>query len=372
MEHRTDYRTRFLYGVLTCLIAIVCASCSDDISEGTASGKDKTRSVTFHLSGLDGQLQTRATSGTTKVDFDKYEVKLYLFGEEKGSSATTPENPYPGFKFITVESVNSNMVTIKDLDSAWDYIYVCVAYEKVYAEEAKVKVWDAENFSVSELTEESLYYNCFISALNETENYTLESYKKKEDAEDDFMIFGAGGAIPTLLDSFTPIEIALTRQMGAVVFSTGSDVESIPATCSVWTEYYRIYLSQMVETINGTKNHCDDYNGMNVGSPVTKKFNTGTTIGSTGLKGYVMYLPCTTTKALGDDIGDEKANVDKEGIGKIETSITINGKKYSTTTPFPIYPNRRTILTIGDGSKLTVSFGDENGIDKEDEWNGGL
>ena len=55
------------------------------------------------------------------------------------------------------------------------------------------------------------------------------------------------------------------------------------------------------------------------------------------------------------------------------TSITIQEKTYSTSELFPIYPNRRTILTIGDGSKITVSFGDNQGnINQEGDWNGGL
>ena len=38
------------------------------------------------------------------------------------------------------------------------------------------------------------------------------------------------------------------------------------------------------------------------------------------------------------------------------TSITIQEKRIQQASYFPIYPNRRTILTIGDGSKITVSF----------------
>lgn len=369
------YDSRILTGLLMLLMAAFWTSCSED-TIGTETNESKLSSVTFHIGGIEG-LRTRAANGIEDIDFNKYGARLYLFKDQIKDSQTDPNNPYPGFTLASdpVE-ITEGYVTIDNLNrTEYNYIYIIVAYEKAYAEEAKVMSWDADNYTGNELeADESLYTTCYIAALDENNSnapYSLQG-------DDKFMIYGAGGEIVSQLDQFVPVEVILTRQMGAVVFSTGAeDIERIPASCTITTDYYRLYLSQIIETQSGTQNHCSDFASQNSYPDISIEFSGGAFINE--LKGYMVYLPCTTTKAYesyeASNIPDnEKINykyAEPEATGT--TSITVEGETYATSQLFPIYPNRRTILTIGDGSKITVSFGDDKGnINQEGDWNGGL
>lgn len=377
---KSAYNNRILSGLLMLLMAALWTSCSED-TIGTEANGGKSSSVTFHLSGIES-LRTRAAGGTENFNSDKYKAKLYLFKDEMEGSSTDPNNPYPDFKLDREPvEIKEGYVTIDNLErDKYNYIYIIVAYEDDYEEEAKVMSWDAENYSSKELEAGiSLYTTCYIAALDENNS----NVPYNQDGEEPFMIYGAGGEIASQLDQFIPVEVILTRQMGAVVFSTGADnIESTSATCKITTDYYRLYLSQMIETVSGTRNHCDDYAGKNSTSNIEVMFTAGTYINN--LKGYMLYLPCTTTKEYAvDEKGDylyldekEYANYSYDVDGNYQsgtTSITFQDKTYSTTKLFPIYPNRRTILTIGDGSIINVSFGNDEGkIDQEGDWNGGL
>ena len=368
------YDSRILSGLLMLLMAAFWTSCSED-TIGTETNGGKLSSVTFHIGGIEG-LRTRAANGIENIDFSKYGAKLYLFKDQIKDSQTDPDNPYPNFKLDREPvEITEGYVTIDNLDRTQNnYIYIIVAYEKAYAEKAKVMSWNADYYNGVELeAAKSLYTTCYIAALDEN-NYA----PYPTDGEDQFMIYGAGGEIASQLDQFVPVEVVLTRQMGAVVLSTGADnIKSIPANCTINTDYYHLYLSQIIETQSGTQNHCSDFASHNSNPEISIEFSGGAFINE--IKGYMVYLPCTTTKAYesyeASNIPDnEKINykaAEPEVTGM--TSITIQEKTYSTSELFPIYPNRRTILTIGDGSKITVSFGDNQGnINQEGDWNGGL
>lgn len=374
------YDSRILSGLLMLLMAAFWMSCSED-TIGTETNGGKLSSVTFHIGGIEG-LRTRAANGIEDIDFNKYGAKLYLFKDQIKDSQTDPNNPYPNFKLDREPvEITEGYVTIDNLERTQNnYIYIIVAYEKGYAEEAKVMSWDADNYTGNELkADESLYTTCYIAALDENNfnaPYSLQG-------DDKFMIYGAGGEIASQLDQFVPVEVILTRQMGAVVFSTGAEnIESIQAECTINTDYYHLYLSQIIETQSGTRNHCKDFMSSNSDPTITINFQGGASINE--IKGYMVYLPCTTTKAYesyesSNIPNNEKLNyLSYEGLDGQQpqigtTSITVEGKTYATSQLFPIYPNRRTILTIGDGSKITVSFGDDKGnINQEGDWNGGL
>lgn len=369
------YDSRILTGLLMLLMAAFWTSCSED-TIGTETNESKLSSVTFHIGGIEG-LRTRAANGIENIDFNKYGARLYLFKDKIENSTTDTDNPYPGFTLASdpVE-ITEGYVTIDNLNrTEYNYIYIIVAYEKGYAEEAKVMSWDADSYASYELeVDKSLYTTCYIAALDENNSYAPYS----QQGDDKFMIYGAGGEIASQLDQFVPVEVVLTRQMGAVVFSTGAeDIERIPASCTITTDYYRLYLSQIIETLSGTQNHCSDFASSNANPEISIEFEGGALINE--LKGYMVYLPCTTTKAYesyeASNIPDnEKINYKNADPGTTcTTSITVQGKTYATNQLFPIYPNRRTILTIGDGSKITVSFGDDKGnINQEGDWNGGL
>ena len=372
------YDSRILTGLLMLLMAAFWTSCSED-TIGTETNESKLSSVTFHIEGIEG-LRTRAANGIENIDFNKYGARLYLFKDKIENSTTDTDNPYPGFTLASdpVE-ITEGYVTIDNLNrTEHNYIYIIVAYEKGYAEEAKVMSWDADSYASYELeVDKSLYTTCYIAALDENNSYAPYS----QQGDDKFMIYGAGGEIASQLDQFVPVEVVLTRQMGAVVFSTGAEnIEQISASCTISTDYYRLYLSQIIETLSGTQNHCSDFASSNANPEISIEFDGGALINE--LKGYMVYLPCTTTKTYESyealNIPDrEKINyLSYEGVDQPKTgttSITVQEKTYATNQLFPIYPNRRTILTIGDGSKITVSFGDDKGnINQEGDWNGGL
>lgn len=411
MIPKMKYVKNALSGALMLLMAMLGTACQEDKFGTEEASEKELTSITFHIKGIEGKMSTRAAGNVTGTDLtSKYTVKLYLFAEEKHQDTTDPNNPYPDATLVDgyPEDIMSSSVTITGLDMEnHNYCYVFVACEKAYApnEEDKkdedklvVQAIDPNSYSAeySEATTGSLYTNCFIQVLDET---NMSPFEKAEGAEDYFMVYGYGEGIDnSTVDFYTPVSVVLKRQMGAVVFST-ADV-SQPAKCTVFTEFYRLYLSQMVEfTQAGTRNHSHDagyfmgtdnpndpsnpyadgdYAGLILSSNnFSKEFQSGGSIGNpecgeATINGYVMYLPCTTTSDVNNVPNEQKANVSFQYIDEIATSIEIGGKTYSTAKPFPIFPNRRTILTIGDDSQLDISFGDESGINYEENWDGGV
>lgn len=407
MISKTKYMKKALAGTLMFLTALLGTACQEDKLGMEETGKKELTSITFHIEGMEGKISTRAGNVTGLDIFSKYAVKLYLFKEDKYQGTTEPSNPYPNATLVEgyPMDINNPSVTITGLDvNNFNYCYAFVACEEAYADKLVAKAIDPDSFDAkpSEAKSGSLYTNCFLQVLDE-EKEKMSPFDKAETAEDYFMVYGYGGGITTIsgdIDFYTPVSVVLKRQMGAVVFST-ADV-SQRAKCTVFTEFYRLYLSQMVEFFGaGTRNHSHDlgnipgtdspwdpnkpYAGGDYAGNVlydsnfSKTFESGSSIGNPEcgegiINGYVMYLPCTTTTADENNVpAEQNANVAFQyGITDIATSIEIGGKTYSTSSPFPIFPNRRTILTIGDDSQLNVSFGDGNGINYEEDWNGGV
>lgn len=410
MKTKLRYFNQILFGASIFLTTVLCTACSEDVVDTENTSNGKPTSLTFRIDGIEDMTITRASNVSGADIFSKYVVKLYLFAEKQGEGGTTT-NPYPNAKLVRGPIlVDKPTVTITDLDmDTYNYCYVIVACEEAYENYMEVKEFDVDGYDYSgpleELDEESLYTNCCIPVLDET---NMAPYGKEAKAEDYFMVYGFGGtssAYTGEVDFIQPVSVVLRRQMGAVVFNVG-DINN-EATCSVFTEFYRLYLSQMVESSNtqaGTRNHAHngavtgtddeesqvpedphrpyssgDYAGFCISNQsFTQNFTKGTVIGggTSGeeqVTGYVMYLPCTTVRTK-DIPAQENANVNFGGTEEVaKTTITTNGKTYSTSTSFPIYPNRRTILTANDGGQLTVSFsGEGGGINYEDDWNGGV
>lgn len=402
MISKTKYMKKALAGTLMFLTALLGTACQEDKLGMEGTGKKELTSITFHIEGMEGKISTRAGNVTGLDIFSKYAVKLYLFKEDKYQGTTEPNNPYPNATLVEgyPMDINNPSVTITGLDvNNFNYCYAFVACEEAYADKLVAKAIDPDSYSAecSEAKSGSLYTNCFLQVLDEV---NMSPFDKAEKAEDYFMVYGYGGGINTIsgdIDFYTPVSVVLKRQMGAVVFST-ADVGQL-AKCTVFTEFYRLYLSQMVEFFGaGTRNHSHcgyfvgtdnpndssnpyadgDYSGSVLyDSNFSKTFESGSSIGNPEcgeaiINGYVMYLPCTTTQGEENVPTEQKANVSFNYVDNIATSIEIGGKTYSTSSPFPIFPNRRTILTIGDDSQLNVSFGDGNGINYEEDWNGGV
>lgn len=402
------YIQHFLSGTFALLLVALCSACSDNTIGTEEIPESKPASISFHINGIDEMPVTRAGKVSGQNIFKKYVVKLCLFAEEKNTGGG-PTNPYPTATLVDgyPKDITTANVTIELPDiTTYNYLYTFIACEKAYKDKLVVQELNPEEEYEAvwrDATSGSLYTNCSILVLDAENQKTFE---KAPEAGDYFMVYGFGEGITTVSDenvSYYPKSIVLTRQMGAVVFSTGNIAQQ--AECSVFTEFYRLYLSQMVEKgpqSAGTRNHAHngeygingtdsanpnenpevnpyaygDYAGMVIGKnkcSFTQSFTQGTTVGTGDqqISGYVMYLPCTTVRQK-DIPEQEYANVSFAG-GNPATSITTGSKTYSTSTKFPIYPNRRTILTIGDGSTLDVSFSEaDSGINYEDDWNGGL
>lgn len=404
MKTRKNYFKHFLFGTLVLLAGVSGTSCSDDTPITSDAPTEKKTTLTFRIDGIGDMKMTRAAEEPGNVAgldiFEKYTVKLYLFAEERQDGVETePDNPYPGAQLVAgyPKPITESTVQITGLDcDTYNYCYVFVACEDDYADKLEVKAINVDGFGsgLSNISEGSLYTNCCIQVLDEDNNAPFD---KNENAEDFFMVYGAGeGITASTTEIYQPVSVVLRRQMGAVVFNAGNIEQE--AECGVFTEFYRLYLSQIVEKGNaGTRNHA--HNGYLIGTDAseednpyidgdyawllgeqtfTQNFSVGTTIGggTSGeeqVTGYVIYLPCTTMHEEGNVPNQEYANVDFGSGNSPKTYITIGGKTYSTTQPFPIFPNRRTILSVGDGSTLTVSFtGEGGGINYEDDWNGGV
>ena len=376
----TKFYKILLNGVLACIIGMMHTSCSEDITGQPETTGNGTTSLTINIKGFDTGIQTRTGESYHP---DDYLVDMYIFSEQKSSAGSGFEGyTYEGKKAFETE----RLVTLTDLDVSKNYAFIFVGYEPEYKDYKGVTpmIFDEingagySNPETQKLTEGSNYTNTYIEVLDGMNNYGIENgyiypYEKAEGADDDFMIYGcAFDWAAKEFPSYTPASVTLTRQIGAVVFRTQITADEINETsCDIYSQYYRLYLSQILESKEkGTKNENEDYL-INSGSPVQKTFSAPSRENADASKDYIIYVPCTTTRSVDSvkEHPDEYANMESSS-GYI-TSFSINGEKYTTSQPFPVFPNRRTILTLMDDNQLSVSFeGVGGGISYDDEWNG--
>ena len=314
-----------------------------------------------------------------------YIKKLYIFTDKKpkptSSSRANESSPFENYILSEVKNITESRFTL-DLSIDFNYAFVFIAYEDDYENEGKV--YDKSNDA--ELNEGQTgysYTNCYIKAVNEdNQNESgIPVYEKKQSAHQPFMIYGAGFSLPGFDETgYIHETVILKRQMGAVTFKTpeGETINE-DVTCKVLTDYYRIYLSQILEASqSGTINHVNDFAGAEHYPLIRCDFPKG----GTNITGeYTYYLPCTTTRLEIDaNHQDEQANYTRysdqwASFVKLQTSISWGSNEYASTTRFPIFPNRRTILTVNkDGNLESVHFttidGNNDKIDVEDDWNG--
>lgn len=373
--------------LLALMLLLCCVSCSEDNLEPVAE-KDGMFTVTFNIAGIDdGSLATRA--GEYGDQYADYTTKLYIFSKRKNTEGNVEDdptseevqnqdNPFEDYKFLQSEDISNKHQVTLSLESLNNYLFVFIAYETDYAEYGKVWAKSESGTDLNEVSSEDKYTNCFIKAVDENKASTsFPVYPKADNAKDYFMVYGAGLALPGFDESaYIPETIVLKRQMGAVTFKIPEDIEiTSEVTCKVVTDYYRLYLSQILEANqSGTRNHNSDYASSNYYPVISCSFtNTETN------KEYSFYLPCTTTRtSIDSNHADEQANCYSESLWDdyIDgTSIEWGDTKYylPMSQRFPIFPNRRTILTLGSDG-LEVSFSSEvegkDHIDVEDDWNG--
>lgn len=395
-----------IYGLLLCtwLMACMCISCSEDvIDDNPAAQQGKKGSVSFRLKGIDTGISTRAAQN---IDFSRYAVKCYVFERVT--------DDYDATLVRDVDVLNS-LITFENLKSNGHYYFVFFAVRSVYEDKLVLKEYTEGNYSnyvapQDAKVDNSNYLKCFLQVFDETQLGTTGGFLQPytDGSNEEFMIYGALSeyTVPEGNTEYQMQEITLKRLMGAVEFNA-NNVGEITA-CKVYSNFYRLYLTQMQINDPTTLNKVTDIESdVEIGdsgiyerySDLTGMWGGQYYIGRTftgdekpayvenGANCYRILLPCTTVRGITENIPNtECANTiagtqnsfgegfEENDIPTPPTTVTINGTEYVTKSPFPIFPNRTTVLTVGNGNQLTVSFKGVNGsggIDVDDDkWDG--
>lgn len=408
--------------ILSVILSVLVCSCSDEISVDTppkeSSGKC---SVTFNLSkdsGSDFEMATRSSS-IIPIPED-YSVMFYLFKED-GNDYKLVRGP---------EIIKSSVLTLDNLTEDAEYRYVFVAIHNPTQDESIAKVLKALDFGTTKMTPEewtitppseasttnnSLLENCFLELFDYETYGNFEDGSKREyiiiDSNKNMDIFGAGSYF--LPGSITAaIGVTLERQVGVVEFKYEDAAIGDQLECSFSSDYYRLYLSQMVKDKNNTNYTSDntaifsftsaspdnpikdytqgDYYSVSrlfytnvIGLPTFKK-----TVTLNGTENSIkVYMPYTTSAMVGTSVNNVyKANYIRTNISEYDINepgdITLNitkadgspAQSFKKAGTFPIYRNGKTVFTTVGSEYLSVNFGNntDDGIHlpDDDKWNG--
>lgn len=398
--------------ILSVILSVLVCSCSDEISVDTPQKESNGKcSVTFNLSKDSGSDFEMATKSSSIIPIpEEYSVMFYLFKED-GNDYKLIRGP---------EIIKSSVLTLDNLTEDAEYRYVFVAIHNPTQDESIAKVLKALDFGTTKMTPDewtitppseasttnnSLLENCFL------ELFPALTYEDNEvvTIEKDMDIFGAGSYF--LPGSITAaIGVTLERQIGVVEFKYEDAAVGDKLECSFSSDYYRLYLSQMVK----------DKNNMNYTSENSAKFPV--TVSDAGGKEYTtgdyytisyvfctnnqglptfkktkiltgtensikVYMPYTTSATIGSKVDDKyKANCIRTGvigdssspIGDITLNITkadgSSAQSFKKAGTFPIYRNGKTVFTTVGSEYLSVNFGNntDDGIHlpDDDKWNG--
>lgn len=364
------------------LLLMVCAlcACSDENILPVNAEKEKTRTVTFNLKGMadrDFSVQTRAVD-TTAIDFTKYAVKFFLFERVDDTDE---------YVLKRQQNVTEDFFTITGLDvKSYRYLFVAVSDGFEYMLDAKdSNAWTWKNVypvSVSAEVGTTLYKNCYFPFIENEDNNEIWNYEGKvapctlPETNTNLEIYGQGYILSSGMDFHVPIDILLERQYGSVEVRLKNLTPGETVSVAVTSEYYRMYLSQMVKSdINS--NYTSENNGnINSGGLKTSDYATGTVgapiyfqrsmTAASAEQVISLCLPYTTAEGTGNTVTNDKHKV--TGL-----SLTIGSNTYSYAAKFPIYRNGVSYF-IRKGDQLAIEFttqGDNTpGIDIEEDWNG--
>lgn len=396
----TDISKAFALILLVCGL---CASCDDNGIGNDLAGQGKgTHSTSFSLNGLNAGILVRS-GNEQDIPFGEYAVRLFVFkgqpGKELGDFRLDRE-PL---------SINTSLVTVENIASEFNYFYVFLACKKEFLDNdpsndidgkdpwmgMKTGMTEPKTPSVGEAGTPPGH--CYLPVFNEPpivgfDDYTVSfsanlQAKTNTDSNEDYMIYGWAKEIPgdiSINNVYTPQDVIFAPQLGAIEFDP-SGVGAIQS-CSVYSNFYRFYLSQMFDkgatTINtipedGYLGAPNDLQG-NYYIPVNIDKTFSSDVNGTGR--YVIYVPCTTLRSTEDEgiqefeMANTYAGTFCDGMVDVKTSVGINGKTYSTSQPFPVFPKTVTQLRVNDRSLMVVGFKSESGgsgVDLEDdEWDG--
>ena len=422
--------------ISVCLVAIAC-SCTDDNLIDNQENNNRKCSVTFEISKSNDSDFNVSTRSAGTVVTDDYSVRFYLFQQINSE-----------YRLVRTQEVTTPILTLDNLTLDAEYKYIFLAIYNPDANVATANVLKAIDFSsgviddgsydVTLPTKEayiknegstdpdeqkgSLLENCFINFMGDNSKPT---YGIADDGTDEVItinqnieIFGTGAYF--LPGSYSAsIGVVMERQIGVVEFHYKDAQAGDELTCSFSSDYYRLYLSQMIKDKTNPNYTSENYAIFQppVSDMNDKKYSEGdyysalrvfkstyilpltftkTTTLTGSEKTISIYVPYTTAEAAGTVV-DEKyqANHIRTGLygynldtdpslttGYVTLKVKRNGVEniFQTANPtaFPIYRNAKTIFTASDTGGLTISFGSDGSggseggihIPDDDIWNG--
>lgn len=403
---------RLIYIITTVLFALL-SSCSDEDMPGKENGfsEKKTQTLSFSLSIDEGDglsVSTRASSGSgiQPLPTDAYHVYVYWF--KVGQDENQDEKRF----FMEAEAVTSPTYT-KEVEVEGKYAYVFLAvpdgeYNSV-VEPENIRdfgqaVLDDGDYSFTKNSGSlkegtTILENCFLPFFTDDKSEKDNNSPEKEgfNVTRNLQVFGDGNEITAGYDLHAPANIVLRRQFGAVEIQGTGNLAGKNVKCTVKSDYYRLYLSQMVKPENsasltedkyyssqnsGTGSNSDsffgrDYFSYSYSQYILPSFTFNQTVDDSFLTSegnLLIYLPYTTAKTQGSVENDEKT-LYNHNDGDFEDgpslTFTIDGKEYKYNQPFPIRRNTKAFFYI-DGTELHLAGQNgDGGIDLDnDEWDG--
>lgn len=402
--------------ILSVLPLFVCSCTDNNLSDNPGKKDNGEYSITFSLSKSDGDSNFNVTTKSVKgsVITSDYTVVFYLFKKNEADE----------FELVQKETVTPPLYTITGLDktATYNYVFVTTKNENAVA-------LDAIDFSSNvglkpntvplprtQATIGSLLKNCFIGYIegDGIPTYAVTSnISEKITINNDLQIYGCGSLFLPGMTSSTPVDVIMERQFGAVEFVYTDAQVNDQLTCSFSTDYYRLYLSQMVRDNNmnytsenfadiqaensfkkmGINNYTagDYYSALGIlKMKATLPIITKTVTLNEGENSIRIYMPYTTAETAGTEVDNiYKANYIRfsgtggpasagiQGVkGSVVLSVTkANGdtrdyKREGTDAPFPIYRNAVTTFTTVGNDYMQISLGNGGiGLD-DDVWDG--
>lgn len=395
-----------IYIIATMLLALL-SSCSDEELSGSGNNSDmggtKTLNFTLSIDAGDGlSVGTRASSGKNIIPIPSdYRVYVYWFkGKLQGSVVK--------YYFEEANEVSSSHYSRNvDIEGKYAYLFLAVPKSKGYDNvielnnmrdfgQAHLEDYGAIKNSGSLIKEISNLDNCFLPFLEEDvtekDNYDKTEFKVTRNLQ----IFGDGNYITAGYDEHFPASIVLRRQFGAVEIQGTSTLQGKQVKCSVKSDYYRLYFSQMIKPTNSASISEDGYyesqnNALDASGYASSDYfslifqkenfvpsityNQETNGDFLTEKGNLLiYLPYTEARRNGPAGEGHTTLYSWSNGGSINgpsLTVTIDGREYKYNDPFPIRRNTKAFFYI-EGTELHFSGKDGNGgIDLDDDkWDG--
>lgn len=397
--------------IVSMAAAIFWASCSKEDMQTNQTGTETgTRTVTFNLSmesgdGMSVSTRSGENSGVEQIDFRYYSVYVYWFHSDDGANYT-----FMGEKPEEVTDYTYTKTFDDDEANKWHkYVFVAVpkgTHEAVIADakdfgQVSDAGWGEFVPNKASVSSSSKLNNCYIPFSESDNGEAIEGTTFS--AGRNFEIFGDGGEVVSDSPTGDISNTVLRRQFGIVrINANGRDFTKSKITCKINTDYYRLYLSQMVkrgqataptpEAVYGyysSENEAESGNvsggdyfsnsyqisdGMNTQIASFAKAVTAADLDEQG--NINIYLPYTTVQKTTETVEDlYQTNYSVLAGSAMEgpsLTLTIDDKEYTYSAPFPIFRNVVTAFNIkGDALEIVWDNNGGNGVDlDDDDWDG--